>query len=65
MPSFTINKADLDFLLEQVTIGTDYSQLTNALDPRGLREVSGGNNNLVGSSVGTPGPFVPGPYTNF
>ena len=63
MPTFAINKADLDFLLEQVTIGIDYSQLTNALDPRGLREVSGGNNNLVGSSVGTPGPFVPGPYT--
>jgi Ca2+-binding RTX toxin-like protein len=62
--SFNLNRDDLNFLLTQVTIGTDYSQLTNAVDPRGLREVSGSNNNLVGSSVGTPGPFVPGPYTN-
>ena len=64
LPIFSLNRDDLNFLLTQVTIGTDYSQLTNAVDPRGLREVSGRNNNLVGSSVGTPGPFVPGPYTN-
>ena len=63
MSTFKINRSDLDFLLRQVTIGIDYSQLINALDPGGLREVSGSNNNLVGSSVGTPGPFVPGPYT--
>lgn len=64
MPNFVINRADLDFLLQQVNIGVDYSQLTNAVDPRGLREVSGSNNNLVGSSVGTPGPFVPGTYSS-
>ena len=63
MTTFNLNRSDLDFLLAQVNIGTDYSQLINALDPGGLREVSGSNNNLVGSSVGTPGPFVPGPYT--
>lgn len=61
----TLNRADLDFLLRQVTINylmpdpnnpgqfveTDlfnYSALANALDPSGLREVSGANNNLVG-----------------
>jgi hypothetical protein len=53
---FNLNRDDLNFLLAQVTIGIDYSQLVNALDPSGLREVSGSNNNLVG----TPGPFVPG-----
>ena len=63
MNQFVLNRDDLNFLLTQVTIGTDYSQLTNVLDPRGLREVSGSNNNLVGSSVGNPGPFVPGPNT--
>jgi Ca2+-binding RTX toxin-like protein len=48
--NFRLTASDLAFLLEQVTIGTDYSQLTNALDPRGLREVSGHNNNLVGGA---------------
>ena len=56
--AFTLKRSDLDFLLEQVTIGIDYSQLVNALDPSGLREVSGSNN-----LVGTPGPFVPGSQT--
>jgi hypothetical protein len=56
MAKFRLNRSDLDFLLEQVSIGFDYSQLVNAVDPGGLREVSGSNNNLVGSS----GTFVPG-----
>jgi hypothetical protein len=55
---FSLNRDDLNFLLTQVTVDADYSQLTNALDPGGLREVSGSNNNLVG----TPGPFAPGTY---
>ena len=54
--AFHLNRSDLDFLLARVTIGIDYSQLVNPLDPGGLREVSGSNNNLVGSS----GTFVPG-----
>src|SRR6266403_3617297 len=59
--AFTLKRSDLDFLLAQVNIGTDYSQLTlGVIDPSGLREVSGTNNNLVGSSVGIPGAFVPG-----
>jgi hypothetical protein len=46
----TINLAapDLKYLLEQVNIGTDYSQFLSPLDPTGVREVSGKNNNLVG-----------------
>ena len=61
----TLNRADLDFLIRQVTINYlmpdpnnpgqfiqtnvfNYSALTNALDPSGIREVSGANNNLVG-----------------
>ena len=43
-----LNRSDLDFLLRQINVGIDYSQLTNALDPSGLREVAGTNNNLVG-----------------
>ena len=50
-------------------IAFNYSELTNALDPRGVREVSGANNNLVGSNVGNYDPttdlFTPGPYTEF
>lgn len=40
--------ADLDYLLQQVNILNDYSRLTSALDPNGVREVSGQNNNLAG-----------------
>ena len=47
-PIFNINSADIAFLLRQVMSGIDYSQLTDATDPCGLREVSGHNNNLVG-----------------
>jgi len=54
-------------------IAFNYSELNNSLDPRGVREVSGSNNNLVGSNVGqyTAGydplvdNFTPGPNTNF
>ena len=46
----TINlaAADLSYLLEQVNIGNDYTQFSSPLDPTGVREVSGANNNLVG-----------------
>ncbi|OWY06651.1 peroxidase family protein [Thioclava sp. IC9] len=40
--------ADLDYLLQQANILNDYSRLTSALDPNGVREVSGHNNNLAG-----------------
>ena len=81
--TITLNRADLDFLLRQVTINylkpdpnnpgqfipTDvfnYSALVNAVDPSGLREVSGANNNLVGgfwdASTQT---WVPGPNTTW
>lgn len=40
---------DLSYLLRQVQIGTDYTQLFGALDPAGVREVDGANNNLVGA----------------
>lgn len=63
--TFNLSRSALDFLLEQVTIGIDYSKLGNALDPRGLREVAGTNNNLVGSSAGSAGPFTPGPYSGY
>lgn len=69
-------RTDLEFLLEQVTINYldangnpapfNYSALTNALDPRGIREVSGANNNLVGHGdlPGTPNADgVAGPNT--
>ena len=62
--TITLNRTDLDYLLRQVTINYlapdpnnpgqiiaapfNYSQLANAVDPSGLREVSGANNNLVG-----------------
>jgi Ca2+-binding RTX toxin-like protein len=62
MAQFKLKKSALDFLLEQVNIGIDYSQLVNALDPGGLREVAGTNNNLIGSTAGLPGPFTAGPY---
>lgn len=40
---------DLSYILRQVRIGTDYNQLFGALDPAGVREVDGANNNLVGA----------------
>ncbi len=43
-----LGAADLTYLLEQVNIGNDYSQYNSPLDPIGVREVDGGNNNLVG-----------------
>lgn len=57
----TLNRTDLDFLLQQIRIGIDYTQLVNALDPSGLREVSGTNNNLVGGRYDAFGNWVPGP----
>lgn len=57
----TINLAapDLSYLLDQVNIGSDYGQLFGPLDPGGVREVSGANNNLVGA-FDANGVFVPG-----
>ncbi|MGE0053552.1 MAG: peroxidase family protein [Hyphomicrobium sp.] len=49
-----LSSADLNYLLQQVNIGADYSQLTSPLDPLGVREVSGQNNNLVGGFVYNP-----------
>ncbi|MEZ5815503.1 MAG: peroxidase family protein [Hyphomicrobiaceae bacterium] len=43
--------ADLNYLLQQINIGADYSQLTSPLDPLGVREVAGSNNNLAGGFV--------------
>ena len=52
------------------TVNFNYSALANALDPSGLREVAGTNNNLVGGYfdpniinplTGEPGVWVPGP----
>jgi Ca2+-binding RTX toxin-like protein len=79
----TLNRADLDFLLRQVTINYlapdslnpgqfipttifNYSALANAVDPSGLREVSGANNNLVGGywDANTQ-TWVPGPNTTW
>ncbi len=60
--AFKLKRIDLEFLLDQATIGVDYSQLVNALDPGGLREVTGANNNLVGYDILTG---TPGPYTNY
>jgi hypothetical protein len=60
--TFKLKRIDIEFLLDQVTIGVDYSQLINALDPGGLREVAGTNNNLVGYDILTG---TPGPYTNY
>ncbi|MAQ36703.1 MAG: hypothetical protein CMO21_05670 [Thioclava sp.] len=51
--------ADLDYLLQQANILNDYSRLTSALDPNGVREVSGYNNNLAGGyTVGADGTIV-------
>jgi Ca2+-binding RTX toxin-like protein len=81
----TLNRVDLDFLLRQVTINYlmpdgsggfvptsvfNYSALANALDPSGLREVSGANNNLVGgywdpTANGGQGAWIPGPNTSW
>ena len=43
-----LGAADLNYLLQQVNIGNDYAQFSSPLDPLGVREVSGENNNLVG-----------------
>lgn len=43
-----LSAIDLNYLLSQVNILTDYNQLVSPLDPNGVREVSGTNNNLVG-----------------
>ena len=48
MLTINLGAADLSYLLEQVNIGNDYSQFVSPLDPTGVREVSGENNNLVG-----------------
>ncbi|MEW5964935.1 MAG: peroxidase family protein [Pseudomonadota bacterium] len=89
--AITLNRADIEFLLQQVTVNYlipdpanpgqfiqsnyfNYSALANALDPSGLREVSGANNNLVGGYwdatifnpvTGTNGVWVPGPNTTW
>jgi hypothetical protein len=80
--SITLNRSDLEFLLRQVTINYlapdaanpgqvitapfNYSMLVNALDPSGLREVSGSNNNLVGGfwDANTQ-TWIPGPNSSW
>ncbi len=59
MMTINLAAADLSYLLEQVNIGNDYTQLFGPLDPGGVREVSGANNNLVGA-YDANGVFVPG-----
>lgn len=49
-----LGAADLNYLLQQVNILNDYSQLTSPIDPNGVREVSGANNNLVGGFIVDP-----------
>ncbi|NOU03344.1 MAG: hypothetical protein HOO94_06830, partial [Novosphingobium sp.] len=49
MPNVRLARIDLSYILRQVQIGTNYTQLFGALDPAGVREVDGANNNLVGS----------------
>ncbi len=49
MANVRLTALDLRYILTQVRIGTDYSQLFGALDPAGVREVSSANNNLVGA----------------
>ena len=87
--TITLNRTDLDFLLRQVTINYlvpdgaggfvetanfNYSALANAVDPSGLREVAGTNNNLVGGYfdpnivnplTGQFGVWVPGPNSTW
>lgn len=89
--AITLNRADIEFLLQQVTVNYlipdpanpgqfiqsnyfNYSALANALDPSGLREVSGANNNLVGGHwdatipnpvTGQLGVWVPGPNSSW
>lgn len=46
--TINLQSADLRYLLEQANILNDYTQLTSPIDPSGVREVSGANNNLVG-----------------
>ncbi len=71
-----LDRAVLDYLYRQVTINYldangdpapfNYSQLTSALDPSGIREVNGANNNLVGHGdlAGSANPAgTPGAYT--
>ena len=52
--SINLGGADLSYLLEQVNIGSDYAQLNGPIDPSGVREVSGENNNLVGGFAYNP-----------
>ena len=49
MANVRLAAIDLAYILKQVKIGTDYTKLFGALDPAGVREVSGANNNLVGA----------------
>ena len=79
--AITLNRTDLDFLLRQVTVNYlvpdgaggfvesnifNYSALANAVDPSGLREVSGANNNLVGGYWdATNQIWVPGPNSTW
>lgn len=49
MANIRLTKIDLSYLLHQVHVGIDYTQLFGALDPSGVREVNGANNNLVGA----------------
>ncbi|MGO4852554.1 peroxidase family protein [Phaeovulum sp. W22_SRMD_FR3] len=58
-----LGASDLTYLLSQVKIGTDYSQLNGPLDPNGVREVAGSNNNLVGA-FDENGVFQPGANIN-
>ena len=57
-PTIALAAADLSYLLQQVNIGNDYSQSFGPLDPNGVREVSGANNNLVGA-FDANGNYVP------
>lgn len=49
-----LGASDLNYLLQQVNLLNDYSQLTSPIDPNGVREVSGSNNNLVGGFTVDP-----------
>lgn len=59
MANVRLTKIDLKYILTQVKVGTDYSKLFGALDPSGVREVSGANNNLVGA-FDAQGNYIPG-----
>lgn len=49
MAKIRLTSIDLSYLLKQVKVGIDYTQLFGALDPSGVREVDGANNNLIGA----------------